>query len=147
MTEQQAPERKPCGGCGETQPSRRCIGCLHDFGDGNFYEATPPDDRDATIALMIHELQERAEKAEAERDAARAAGFAEGVEAAANLAANRGFQTVAQEIRTLAPQPEADPLREAAKDFFAALDDNEPDQGWVATAIDNLRRALTGGQQ
>ncbi|WP_337846798.1 hypothetical protein [Sphingomonas sp.] len=22
----------PCGGCGETTPAHRCIGCLHDFG-------------------------------------------------------------------------------------------------------------------
>ena len=22
---------EPCGGCGETNPSRRCLGCLHDF--------------------------------------------------------------------------------------------------------------------
>ncbi|NED64231.1 hypothetical protein G3I15_25170 [Streptomyces sp. SID10244] len=22
----------PCGGCGETDPDKRCIGCLHDFG-------------------------------------------------------------------------------------------------------------------
>ena len=50
------------------------------------------------------------------------------------------------EKRALAPQPEADPVREAVKNFFAALDDEEPDQGWVATAIDDMRRALTGGQ-
>lgn len=25
-------ELKPCGGCGEADPSKRCIGCLHDFG-------------------------------------------------------------------------------------------------------------------
>lgn len=26
-------ELKPCGGCGETDPMKRCIGCLHDFGE------------------------------------------------------------------------------------------------------------------
>lgn len=24
-------EGKACGGCGETDPSKRCIGCFHDF--------------------------------------------------------------------------------------------------------------------
>jgi hypothetical protein len=22
-----------CDGCGETDPSKRCLGCLHDFGE------------------------------------------------------------------------------------------------------------------
>lgn len=25
------PEYDPCGGCGETSPARRCIGCFHPF--------------------------------------------------------------------------------------------------------------------
>ena len=25
------PKENPCGGCGESDPARRCIGCLHDF--------------------------------------------------------------------------------------------------------------------
>ena len=25
-------EIQPCGGCGERDPQKRCIGCLHDFG-------------------------------------------------------------------------------------------------------------------
>lgn len=25
----------PCGGCGATRNEDRCIGCLHDFKDGN----------------------------------------------------------------------------------------------------------------
>jgi hypothetical protein len=25
-------EASPCGGCGESDPRKRCIGCLHDFG-------------------------------------------------------------------------------------------------------------------
>lgn len=24
-------ETEPCGGCGESDPEKRCIGCLHDF--------------------------------------------------------------------------------------------------------------------
>lgn len=35
-----------CGGCGETRPERRCLGCLHYFGDGDEwvlkYHATTP---------------------------------------------------------------------------------------------------------
>ncbi|HEL5342794.1 TPA: hypothetical protein UOJ01_001324 [Stenotrophomonas maltophilia] len=27
------PATRSCGGCGETNPDKRCIGCLHDFGD------------------------------------------------------------------------------------------------------------------
>jgi hypothetical protein len=26
-----APEGDACGGCGETDPAKRCIGCLHNF--------------------------------------------------------------------------------------------------------------------
>lgn len=29
----------PCGGCGETDPNKRCFGCLHSFRDG---ELQPP---------------------------------------------------------------------------------------------------------
>ncbi|RYG88583.1 MAG: hypothetical protein EON59_04040 [Alphaproteobacteria bacterium] len=32
MTKQQTEALKPCGGCGETDSSKRCMGCLHDFG-------------------------------------------------------------------------------------------------------------------
>lgn len=28
-----APDIVPCGGCGESDPSKRCVGCFHDFGD------------------------------------------------------------------------------------------------------------------
>jgi hypothetical protein len=24
---------EPCGGCGETDPNKRCMGCMHDFGE------------------------------------------------------------------------------------------------------------------
>lgn len=27
------PEIVPCGGCGESDPAKRCVGCFHDFGD------------------------------------------------------------------------------------------------------------------
>lgn len=27
------PQTVPCGGCGATSSSERCVGCLHDFGD------------------------------------------------------------------------------------------------------------------
>lgn len=31
MTAEPEMRLEPCGGCGETNPSARCIGCLHDF--------------------------------------------------------------------------------------------------------------------
>ncbi|PZS70576.1 hypothetical protein A7X76_10205 [Stenotrophomonas maltophilia] len=27
------PATRMCGGCGEKDPSKRCLGCLHDFGE------------------------------------------------------------------------------------------------------------------
>lgn len=30
-TEPQKPSYTPCGGCGETDPRKRCIGCMHRF--------------------------------------------------------------------------------------------------------------------
>lgn len=45
----------PCGGCGATTPSERCIGCLHDFGGGSWDTSkvlAPAEETDLKIAIM-----------------------------------------------------------------------------------------------
>lgn len=32
-----------CGGCGAQTPAERCIGCLHDFGDGPLFPSQTPE--------------------------------------------------------------------------------------------------------
>lgn len=70
----QSPE--PCGGCGETDPSKRCIGCCHPFSEPSpavtMEPATPPalegsqvqaagdavDARDATLESAVQAIME-----------------------------------------------------------------------------------------
>lgn len=47
---------RPCGGCGETDPKHRCIGCLHDFGAPIVGELMP---RESDLHRDARELLER----------------------------------------------------------------------------------------
>lgn len=38
-----AKDINPCGGCGETDPNKRCLGCLHDFNADAKLIARPTD--------------------------------------------------------------------------------------------------------
>ena len=164
--------------------------------------ATQPDDKDATIARLTAERDAQIDrkitaqemlvakhgdllKAEAERDAALAAGFAQGIEAAADPDFLRPLiedqsagewtdeiidadvVTLSSAIRALAPQPEADPVREAALKALCETYNSFQDECWVGTpdgfnvevvgffrpyydakmkALDETITALTGGQ-
>ena len=40
-----------CGGCGNSDPDKRCIGCFHDFGDGGWPARADRALREACVAL------------------------------------------------------------------------------------------------
>lgn len=72
----------PCGGCGADDPSKRCIGCFHDFGGDSaaqsVSEATTPevdeimrDIPSPPKTLHIERLARRARRLERERDEAK----------------------------------------------------------------------------
>lgn len=63
-----------CGGCGNNDPARRCINCLHDFGDGA--RSPPMTDHAELIArlqLVLDLLDAEASRLRAENEKMRKA--------------------------------------------------------------------------